>query len=76
MTMDKVTNTRCILLYFQESRWDLTEEGMKGLGSIILRKQSMIREMRMRARDCYLQVLVGEEDINFESDSEISDDEQ
>lgn len=84
MTVDKVTNTRFILLYLYESRWGLSEEGMKGLVSIILKKQWKIREMRMSTRDCYLQVLTGAEDINFlqnataddfDSDSEISDDE-
>lgn len=55
---------------------------MKGLGSIILKKQWKIREMS--ARDCYLQVLAGAEDMNFlqnataddfDSESEISDEE-
>ncbi|XDV42699.1 hypothetical protein PO909_011316 [Leuciscus waleckii] len=61
----------------------LSEEGLKGLQSIILRKQHQIREIKLQARDCYLHILSGAEDINFlysvsadeyDSDYEISDD--
>ncbi|XP_052413701.1 uncharacterized protein LOC127958772 isoform X2 [Carassius gibelio] len=61
----------------------LSEEGLKGLQSIILRKQHKVREMKVQARDCYLQVLSGEGNINFlysasadeyDSDCEMSDD--
>ncbi|XP_067246855.1 uncharacterized protein [Chanodichthys erythropterus] len=59
------------------------EEGLKGRQSIILRKQHKVREMKVQARDCYLQVLSGEGNINFlysasadeyDSDCEMSDD--
>ncbi|GAA6096742.1 uncharacterized protein LOC124379646 isoform X1, partial [Tachysurus ichikawai] len=43
----------------------LSEEGLKGLQSIIHRKQHKIRDMRVQARDCYLHVLSGAENINF-----------
>ncbi|XP_042577261.1 uncharacterized protein LOC122136760 [Cyprinus carpio] len=65
-----------------DSPCGLSEEGLKGLQSIILRKQQ-VREMKVQARDCYLQVLSGEGNINFlysasadeyDSDCEMSDD--
>ncbi|XP_058468997.1 uncharacterized protein LOC131443402 isoform X3 [Solea solea] len=60
-----------------------SEEGLKGLQSIILRKQQNIREKKMQARDCYLRLLSGEtaENMSFlhklddsDSDSDSSDD--
>ncbi|KAL0172464.1 hypothetical protein M9458_032775, partial [Cirrhinus mrigala] len=60
------------------------EERLKGLQSIIHKKQRKIRDMRVQARDCYLPVLSGAENTNFlnkssaddyDSDFEISDDE-
>ncbi|KAG7458322.1 hypothetical protein JOB18_040301 [Solea senegalensis] len=41
------------------SNWPcgFSEEGLKGLQSIILRKQQNIREKKMQARDCYLRLL-------------------
>lgn len=66
----------------KNSQCGLSEEGLKGLQSIIHRKQRKIREMRVQARDCYLQVLSGaENNLNklsaddYDSDFEISDDE-
>ncbi|KAL0148625.1 hypothetical protein M9458_056065 [Cirrhinus mrigala] len=68
----------------QSSLCGLSEEGLKGLQSIIHKKQRKIRDMRVQARDCYLQVLSGAENTNFlnkssaddyDSDFEISDDE-
>ncbi|XP_051997376.1 uncharacterized protein LOC127654291 [Xyrauchen texanus] len=68
---------------FSNSQCGLSEEGLKGLHSIILRKRHQIREMKVRARDCYLQVLSGAENISFlynassdeyDSDYDISDD--
>ncbi|XP_073672422.1 uncharacterized protein [Paramisgurnus dabryanus] len=64
----------------------LSGECIKGLQSIILRKHHKVKEMKVLARDCYLQVLSGSENINFlensssdeyESDNEMyeSDDE-
>ncbi|CAM4703719.1 unnamed protein product [Leuciscus chuanchicus] len=67
----------------KNSQCGLSEEGLKGLQSIILRKRHQIKEMKAQARDFYLQVLSGAEDINFlysdsadeyDSDYEISDD--
>ncbi|KAL1278904.1 hypothetical protein QQF64_025577 [Cirrhinus molitorella] len=67
----------------KNSPFGLSEEGLKGLQSIILRKQHKIRNMRKLARDCYLEVLSGGEDINFlkkasadvcDTDYEVSDD--
>ncbi|XP_046696033.1 uncharacterized protein LOC124379646 isoform X2 [Silurus meridionalis] len=68
------------------SQCGLSEEGLKGLQSIIHRKQCKIRDMRVQARNCYLHVLSGAENINLlnkssaddydsESDFENSDDE-
>ncbi|GAA6079205.1 uncharacterized protein LOC124379646 isoform X1 [Tachysurus ichikawai] len=70
----------------KNSQCGLSEESLKGLQSIIHRKQHKIREMRVQARDCYLHVLSGAENINFlnkssaddydsDSDFENSDDE-
>ncbi|KAG1924835.1 hypothetical protein F2P79_025903 [Pimephales promelas] len=68
---------------FSNSQCDLSGEGLKGLHSIILRKRHQIREMKVQARDCYLQVLSGAENISFldnassdeyDSDDDISDD--
>ncbi|XP_058629933.1 uncharacterized protein LOC131539383 [Onychostoma macrolepis] len=67
----------------KNSQCGLSEEGLKGLQSIIHRKQRKIREMRVQARDCYLQVLSGAENNflnklsadDYDSDFEISDDE-
>ncbi|KAI5101618.1 hypothetical protein C0J45_8821 [Silurus meridionalis] len=70
----------------KNSQCGLSEEGLKGLQSIIHRNQCKIRDMRVQARDCYLHVLSGAENINFlnkssaddydsESDFENSDDE-
>ncbi|XP_026104409.1 uncharacterized protein LOC113075981 [Carassius auratus] len=68
----------------KNSQCGLTEEGLKGLQCIIHRKQRKIRDMRVQARDCYLQVLTGAENTNFfnqlsaddyNSDFDISDDE-
>ncbi|KAG7454835.1 hypothetical protein JOB18_034311 [Solea senegalensis] len=67
------------------SNWPcgFSEEGLKGLQSIILRKQQNIREKKMQARDCYLRLLSGEtaENMSFlhkpddcDSDSDSSDD--
>lgn len=71
------------MLLIQDSPWGLNEDGLKGLQSVIRKKQQGIREKMAHARHCYLQVLSGAEDINFlhvvqadysDSDSEISDD--
>ncbi|KAI2660030.1 hypothetical protein H4Q32_022624 [Labeo rohita] len=43
----------------QNSHCGLSEEGLKGLQSIIHKNQHKIRDMRVQARDCYLQVLSG-----------------
>ncbi|RXN03281.1 ATP-binding cassette sub-family D member 3 [Labeo rohita] len=68
----------------QSSLCGLSEDGLKGLQSIIHKKQRKIRDMRVQARDCYLQVLSGAVHTNFlnkssaddyDSDFEISDDE-
>ncbi|RXN35689.1 ATP-binding cassette sub-family D member 3 [Labeo rohita] len=68
----------------QSSLCGLSEEGLKGLQSIIHKKQRKISDMRVQARDCYLQVLSGAENTNllnkssaddYDSDFEISDDE-
>ncbi|XP_030253197.1 uncharacterized protein LOC115569309 [Sparus aurata] len=67
----------------QNSPWGLSEDGLKGLQSIIRRKQHNIRDMMATARYSYWQVLTGAETINFlhsvsddysDSDSDISDD--
>ncbi|KAK2836774.1 hypothetical protein Q7C36_014643 [Tachysurus vachellii] len=70
----------------KNSQCGLSEEGLKGLQSLIHRKQHKIRDMRVQARVCYLHVLSGAENINFlnkssaddyysDSDFENSDDE-
>ncbi|XP_036935335.1 uncharacterized protein LOC119008777 [Acanthopagrus latus] len=67
----------------QNSSWGLSEDGLKGLQSIIRKKQHNIRDMMANARYSYLQVLTGAQTINFlhsvsddysDSDSDISDD--
>ncbi|KAI9534042.1 hypothetical protein NQZ68_018411 [Dissostichus eleginoides] len=45
--------------------WSLSEEGLKGVQSIVFRKRQNIREMKTHTRACYLQVLSGAENINF-----------
>ncbi|RXN10072.1 ATP-binding cassette sub-family D member 3 [Labeo rohita] len=78
------TETLCLETILSGSLCGLSEEGLKGLQSIIHKKQRKIRDMRVQARDCYLQVLSGAENTNFlnkpsaddyDSDFEISDDE-
>ncbi|KAJ8379389.1 hypothetical protein SKAU_G00001670 [Synaphobranchus kaupii] len=54
---------------FSNALWGLSEEGLKGLQSIILRKQQNIRGMMMHMRGCYLRVLSGAENINFSNAS-------
>ncbi|KAI9523548.1 hypothetical protein NQZ68_026490 [Dissostichus eleginoides] len=45
--------------------WVLSEEGLRGLQSTILRKRLNITERKLQARACYLQVLSGAENVNF-----------
>ncbi|KAF3856940.1 hypothetical protein F7725_017663 [Dissostichus mawsoni] len=45
--------------------WSLSEEGLKGVQSIVFRKRQNIREMKTHTRAYYLQVLSGAENINF-----------
>ncbi|KAI9514142.1 hypothetical protein NQZ68_035606 [Dissostichus eleginoides] len=45
--------------------WVLSEEGLRGLQSTILRKRQNITERKLQARACYLQVLSGAENVNF-----------
>ncbi|KAI9537958.1 hypothetical protein NQZ68_019297 [Dissostichus eleginoides] len=45
--------------------WVLSEEGLRGLQSTILRKRQKITERKLQARACYLQVLSGAENVNF-----------
>lgn len=69
--------------YTKDSPWSLNEDGLKGLQSIIRRKQKDIREMMANVRHKYLKTLTGAETINFlnsasddysDSDSDFSDD--
>ncbi|XP_056328705.1 uncharacterized protein LOC130241019 [Danio aesculapii] len=66
----------------KNSQCGLSEEGLKGLQSIIHRKLHKIRAMRVQARECYLKVLSGAENFlnlssadDSDSDFEISGDE-
>ncbi|KAF3837862.1 hypothetical protein F7725_009630, partial [Dissostichus mawsoni] len=45
----------------QNFPWVLSEEGLRGLQSTILRKRQNITERKLQARACYLQVLSGAE---------------
>ncbi|KAI4829811.1 hypothetical protein KUCAC02_001476 [Chaenocephalus aceratus] len=45
--------------------WSLSEEGLKGVQSIVFRKRQNIREIKTHTRACYLQVLSGAENIKF-----------
>lgn len=66
---------------FKSSHCGLSEEGLRGLQSIILRKRHNVKQNKLHARQCYMQVLSGAENINldhtsdddFYSDSEFSD---
>ncbi|KAI4799985.1 hypothetical protein KUCAC02_016523 [Chaenocephalus aceratus] len=49
----------------QNLPWVLSEEGLRGLQSTILRKRQNITERKLQARACYLQVLSGAEHMNF-----------
>ena len=49
--------------YVQDSQWALTVEGMKGLQSIAKQKLHRVREMMALARQCYLKVLTGAENV-------------
>ncbi|KAI9514156.1 hypothetical protein NQZ68_035620 [Dissostichus eleginoides] len=49
----------------QNLPWVLSEEGLRGLQSTILRKRQNITERKLPARACYLQVLSGAENVNF-----------
>ncbi|KAI9532229.1 hypothetical protein NQZ68_033853 [Dissostichus eleginoides] len=49
----------------QNLPWVLSEEGLRGLQSTILRKRHKITERKLQARACYLQVLSGAENVNF-----------
>ncbi|KAJ4932732.1 hypothetical protein JOQ06_011147 [Pogonophryne albipinna] len=44
--------------------WVLSEEGLRGLQSTILRKRQNITERKLQARACYLQVWSGAEHVN------------
>ncbi|XP_024659438.2 uncharacterized protein LOC112435300 isoform X3 [Maylandia zebra] len=66
---------------FKSSHCGLSEEGLRGLQSIILRKRQNVKQNKLHARQCYMQVLSGAKNINldhtsdddFYSDSEYSD---
>ncbi|KAJ4923046.1 hypothetical protein JOQ06_019526 [Pogonophryne albipinna] len=49
----------------QNLPWVLSEEGLRGLQSTILRKRQNITERKLQARACYLQVWSGAENVNF-----------
>ena len=49
--------------YVQDSQWALTVEGMKGLQGIAKQKLQRVREMMALARQCYLKVLTGAENV-------------
>ena len=49
--------------YVQDSQWALTVEGMKGLQSIAKHKLHRVREMMALARQCYLKVWTGAENV-------------
>lgn len=66
----------------KNSQCGLSEEGLKGLQSIIHRKLHKIRDIRVQARECYLKVLSGAENFlnnssadDYDSDFDISGDE-
>ncbi|MEQ2301719.1 hypothetical protein AMECASPLE_038942 [Ameca splendens] len=67
---------------FKSSSCPLTDEGLKGLQSIILREQKQVKQVKLQARERYLHALSGAENVNFDpasddefnSDSECSDD--
>lgn len=49
--------------YVQDSQWALTVEGMKGLQSIAKQKLHRVRETMALARQCYVKVLTGAENV-------------
>ncbi|KAK1901295.1 DmX-like protein 1 [Dissostichus eleginoides] len=64
---DSLKELSCLLPSepIQNLPWSLSEEGLKGVQSIVFRKRQNIREMKTHTRACYLQVLSGAENINF-----------
>lgn len=66
---------------FKGSSCALTDEGLRGLHSIILRELQHLKQMKKQAREYYLQTLCGAESVSFDdtsdddfdSDSEASD---
>ncbi|XP_032441861.1 uncharacterized protein LOC116734515 isoform X3 [Xiphophorus hellerii] len=66
---------------FKSSSCSLTDEALRGLQSIILRELQHLKQMKLQAREHYLQTLSGAESVSFDntsdddfgSDSEASD---
>lgn len=66
---------------FKGTSCPLNDEGLGGLQSIILRELQHLKQMKLQAREYYLQTLSGAESVSFDdtsdddfgSDSEASD---
>ena len=74
-----VTN-RFYFVFYPVDPWDLTQDGLRGLHCILLRKEWGIRKVMMRSRACYMQALGGAEmtfldNSDEDSGSDMSDDE-
>ncbi|XP_039464390.1 uncharacterized protein LOC120437933 isoform X2 [Oreochromis aureus] len=52
------------------SHCGLSEEGLRGLQSIILRKRHNVKQNKLHARQCYMQVLSGAKNINLDHTSD------
>ncbi|MEQ2249733.1 hypothetical protein ILYODFUR_032288, partial [Ilyodon furcidens] len=48
----------------------LTDEGLKGLQSIILREREQVKQVKLQARERYLHALSGAENVNFDPASD------
>ena len=57
------------MFYIQDSPGGLSEEGLKGLQSILKKKLWNIGEEMKQTRERYLRVLSGKENINFLDDN-------
>ncbi|XP_039465764.1 uncharacterized protein LOC120439117 [Oreochromis aureus] len=55
---------------FKSSHCGLSEEGLRGLQSIILRKRHNVKQNKLHARQCYMQVLSGAKNINLDHTSD------
>ena len=71
--MTATNNFYVLVFYPQDSPWQLSEEGVKGLSCLLNRKQWNMNNVMMQSRECYLQVLSGAENVSFLDEDEDDD---